>query len=192
MAYFYGTSIGFHVLDFKKIWIFAFDGLTTKCCPLQQDIMRQMLWNIIPYPSTMVPRQNKYKEIKELHGKVYISLNSFIYGRRKKSCEQSPQSELYHSATVQRQGKGTENMKPTSHLLQVHPMCNVLRQPHSYVRDCWITSAALSPWPPKLAQNITNVQDCLITPMYTCRVKSHPNMHLTVVQAVMARGSLWS
>lgn len=34
-----------------------------------------------------------------------------------------------------------------------------------------------------------NVQDCLITPMYTWRVTLHPNMHLTVVQAVIAQGA---
>ena len=32
-----------------------------------------------------------------------------------------------------------------------------------------------------------NVQDCLITPVYTRRLTSHPNIHLTVVRAVVAQ-----
>lgn len=41
----------------------------------------------------------------------------------------------------------------------------------------------------KTVWNIMNVQNCLITPMYTWRVTLHLNMHLTVVQAVIALGA---
>lgn len=39
----------------------------------------------------------------------------------------------------------------------------------------------------KLTQNEMDVLGCLITPVYTQSVALHPDVHLTVVQAVVAR-----
>lgn len=59
-----------------------------------------------------------------------------------------------------------------------------------YTYSNWVPrhrGTRIRPDAPKPAQNIMNVGDCLITPVYTWRLTLHPNMHLTVVQAVIAQ-----
>lgn len=73
-----------------------------------------------------------------------------------------------------------------TNIIALNQICKVLHQLHVYT-DCW--GSPIHPQRPEPAQNIMNVQDCLITPMYTRRVTLHPNMHLTVVQAVIAQGA---
>lgn len=94
-------------------------------------------------------------------------------------------AQFSFTTALQRWREKTENVKPTL-LLLAHELIRWFLHQSCVLQSYCGTLHSLPR--PKLAQNLMNIQDCPITPMYTLRVTLHPNMHLTVVQAVIAWG----